>query len=606
MISAEKRHIVYFPGGHGSNHIQRLNTQTRECETIKLLTFAPRCLVAKDNWLCCGSEHGEFVTIGLDDDKEGDDLDLDLDSRAFGAGEDTIFSLLARARRSNKSLVAKNVKLAKERVNCVTLWMPPAHFASSDRAYPFPVAVLANNDRTVTLVNLEDAEDNEGAEPLDVISYPDFVNRAIISPDGRLLISVLDDPYLYVHERVEKGAESDPRPRGERDYCWKETQRILLKSQRKDDRSDSRGSFAACFSPSGAYLAVGTQHGTVSIFNADLLTDPDADPLITTFKSSRPESGPGAIRDMAFCPGPFDLLAWTEDRGHVGLADVRSNFVVRQILDINAESDFEHIQILDRNTVDPRLLDRRSERREAVQSPALGGSPSLGEERRRPTERLDDLNHPLTTNETMVLEAIRGDRQRRERASQRAEDNATPPVSRPPRRNSGIFRRSPTEGDGAGGSQVRSSSSSRAIGELLGNYRDQRDRAHERVRSARQVLREAGDRPATSSRQDQWIERIGETVAAMRSQRERERERRDPLNLSVFAAIQAGDRNGNGSGGLDEEDPSLLAPLVNQVMNRWEESAVRGTLAPDHGVFEVPPSPDNTSGLAWSEDGRTL
>lgn len=547
--------------------------------------------------MCCGSEHGDFVAIQLEDDTPGDNLDasldLDPDTRLpdFNSPDDNhILTLLARTRRSNKSMVAKNVKLAKQRVNCITLWFPPTQLAPFQHAYTFPVAVLANNDCTVSLVNLEGSEDNEKTEALDLINYPDFVNRAIISPDGRLLIAILDDPYLYVHERVETGSEYG-RPK----YHWEQRQRLLLKSQRKDDRSDSRGSFAACFSPSGAYLAIGTQHGTISIFDASLLTNESADPLITTFPSSRPESGPGAIRDMAFCPGPFDILAWTEDRGHVGVADLRSNFVVRQIVDINTDSDFEHISILDRNTVDPRLLERRSERREANLASALGSNLNLSEGRRRGVEGIETLNHPLTPNETMVLEAIQGDRRRRDRATQRGGDES--PASRVIRDNTSFLRYAENEGDSSR-NQDRSSSTIRAIGDLLGNYRGERDRAHERVRSARQLLRDASERTPLSRRADQlWMERLGETVAAMRNPRDRQ----DSSYLNVLEILQA-----RGTNDLETEDSSVLVPLVNQVVNRWEESALRGTLAPETGIFEVPPSPDNTAGLAWSENGRTL
>ncbi|KAF4126750.1 hypothetical protein GMORB2_0487 [Geosmithia morbida] len=631
LISAEKRHIVYFPGGSNSNHVQRLNTQTRECETVKLLTFAPRCLAAADGWLCCGSEHGEFAAIRLDDDGANDDPDLDFDAGApvisTPGGDTSIFSLLARVRRPIKSMIAKNVKLAKERVNCITLWMPPTKMVACDRAYPFPVAVLANNDRTVTLVNLDASQDDEGAESLDVISYPDFVNRAVISPDGRLLIAILDDPYLYVHERVQNGAGSSTRPG--RDGCWKERQRILLKSQRKDDRSDSRGSFAACFSQSGAYLAIGTQHGTVSIFNASLLTEQADAALITTFTSSRPESGPGAIRDMAFCPGPFDILAWTEDRGHIGLADLRTNFVVRQIVDINAEADFEHIDVLDRNTVDPRLLDRReterreTERRETnLPSSELGSSntnANTSEVRRWATvaDRFNSLNHPLTTNEMMVLEAIRGDRLRRERAT-RGEDETSAAV--PSSRWSSAYPFGYTGAlEGGVGDRGGQERNNRAVDDLLGNYRDQRDRQHDRVRTNMQLLREANERRQLQlfrGQDRQWMERLGETVAAMRNQQERQ----DPSYFSLLEVLQARERssptvnnnnNGNANNNVnDEEEDSddgfLPVPRINQMVSRWEESAIRGTLAPDHGVFEVPPSPDNTAGLAWSDDGRTL
>lgn len=450
---------------------------------------------------------------------------------------------------------------------------------------------MANNDRTVVLVSLRDFERSDKTEPLDVVTYPDFVNRAIISPDGQLLIAILDDPYLYVHVRAARSEESPSSPSaadsaGDSKYQWELKQRFLLKSQRKDDRSDSRGSFAACFSSSGAYLAVGTQHGTISIFDTTLLTVYGADPLITTFKSSRPESGPGAVRDMAFCPGPFDILAWTEDRGHVGFADMRSNFITRQIVDINVEGHFEHIDILDRNTIDPRLLHSQAERRG-------NRSPSTATARRRHGDGLDTLNQPLTANETLVLEAIQGDRRRRDRITQRNNEAGARPADLTWTYLSNL-RPSANDSDSSR-PRERSSSVGRAMSDMLGSYRDQRA---ERLRSTRQFVREASEQRQALRRPEQsLVDRIGEAVAAVRDQRDRP----DPSYLNVLEILQARERSGD-----EHDDSALLVPLVNQAMNRWEESAIRGTLAADHGVFEVPPSPDNTAGLAWTSDGRTL
>ncbi|KAI8689892.1 hypothetical protein LRP88_13808 [Fusarium phalaenopsidis] len=584
LVSAEKKNIVYFPGGNGSNHVQRLNTTTRECETIKLLTFAPRCLVAEKGWLCCGSENGDFVAMrlddGNDDDNQGSSLDLDPETRLSlgldSTRESSLFSLISRARRSNKSLIAKSMKLAKDRVNCVTLWFPPTSLAAHDRAYTEPVAILANNDRTVILVSLRDFDQKEKIEPLDVITYPDFVNRALISPDGRLLIAILDDPYLYVHQRVRKPSESGSRSRESTGYQWEQTQRILLKSQRKDDKTDSRGSFAACFSESGAYLAVGTQHGTISIFNAALLSNPDADPLITSFQSSRPHSGPGAVRDMAFCPGPYGMLAWTEDRGHVGIADMRSNFTVRQIVDIE-EPGFEHINILDRNTIDPRLLENRRDRRDNTTSP--GGNESS----RRRLEMLDTLNSPLTANETLVLEAMQLGRRNRER--QRGAGTDDRPTAGTTTLWAERSTRRPANDDSGRPEERRSSSIGRAMGDLLGTYR-----AGDRLRGARPIARDTSDTPENGRRPDQrWMESLGETVAMLREQRQRQ----DSSYLTVLEILQARERGGD----RDQDDTSIIVPLVNQVVTRWED---------DHGGLGMPPSPDNTAGLAWSEDGRTL
>ncbi|KAG5933522.1 hypothetical protein E4U53_000956 [Claviceps sorghi] len=611
---AEKRNNVYFPGGNNSNHVQRLNTSTRECETIKILTFAPRCLVAHNGWLCCGSETGEFVAIRLDEVIEstrqpmlGLQLDaetrhrLGLDGPGRG-GDEPLLTLLAHARRSNKSLVAKSMKLAKDRINCVTLWFPPPS-GPHPGTYTEPVAVLANNDKTVLLVSLGDFDENDKVEPLEHVEYPDFVNRAIISPDGRIMVAILDDPYLYVHGRTAQEHRQAESSSHAGVYRWEQKQRFLLKSQRKDDRTDSRGSFAACFSPSGAYLAVGTQHGTISIFDTTLLLDSRADPLITTFQSSRPESGSGAVRDMAFCPGPFDILAWTEDRGRVGFADMRSNFMTRQIVDISVEAGFQHIDIFDRNTIDPRLLENNAERR--ARSPPSGSSSTT--RARRPAETLENLNQPLTANETIVLEAIQGDRRRRERAGPREIEGRSRGVGGPSDLTwtyLSSLRSHAGDGESPARLRHRSSSTSRAVGDILGSYREQRERQQqERLRNARQPVRDGVDNDQTTPsprRPDQrWMDRIGETVAAMRDQREGQ----DSSYLHVLEMLQARDRPFNEA---ENEDSSFFIPMGNQAASRWEESAIRGTLLSDHGYMEVPSSPDNTSGLTWTEDGRTL
>lgn len=612
LISAENKHIIYFPGGPSSNHVLRLNTTTREYETIRLLTFPPRCLVANNGWLCCGSENGEFVSVRLNEETllgalDNPSLDVDPETRLpFGlsiTGDDSIFTLLARARQASKSLVAPAVKLANDRVNCITLWSPSDRVPLSDFAYTFPVAVLANNDQTVKLVNLELTTGDDKIEAFDTISYPDYVNRATISPDGRLLVAILDDPYLYIHERVAEAPSSPttrfrPAPQG----AWELKQRLLLKSQRKDDQTDNRGSFAACFSSTGAHLAVGTQHGTISIFDTSLLTDPDADPVITTFTSSRPRSPSGAIRDMAFCPGPFDILAWTEDRGHVGIADVRSNFVFRQVLDINVEEDYEHINILDRNTVDPRLLDRRNEQEHEVHNPT----------RRRVVETIDVLNQPLSRNETMVLEALQSDRRRRERERERAGERESERERERERQrqihadmeawaageNARMRAEYGTPSDVRIDRIERSNTAARGLNDLMGSYPN--PRAHERARFARQqLMRDAIDRQQIPRRPEQrWIQRLSDNVAALVDHRDRQ----DTSYLNVLEILQARERGTDG----EHDESALLVPLVNQVMSRWEESAIRGTLVSDAGFFDVPPSPDNTAGLSWSEDGRVL
>lgn len=208
--------------------------------------------------------------------------------------------------------------------------------------------------------------------------------------------------------------------------------------------------------------------------------------------------------------------------------------------------------------------------------------------------------------------------------------------------------RSPNIENDSSRTRQRSSSVSRGSSETPSSYRDQRERERERftdrVRNIQQLARDPSNR--LSGRRDQrWIDRLGETVAAMREQRERDGDRPDASYLNVLDILQARERSagyaaatgtstatgtatgtaagtgtGTGTGSrtvtttastlaneAERDDSSLLVPLVNQVVNRWEESAIRGTLPTEHtGLFEVPPSPDNTAGLAWSDDGRTL
>lgn len=517
--------------------------------------------------------------------------------------DDSLLSLLSVPpphRRSNTTMIAKSLKIAGDRVNCITLWFAPTLSSACDEAYNEPVAVLANNDKTVAIVSLIDFDHYEKTEPLEIITYPDYVNRATISPDGHLLIAILDDAFLYIHKRVAKS--SSRRAWGEdSEYQWEEVQRILLKSQSKSDETDSRGSFAACFSSSGAYLAVGTQHGTISIFDAALLTNLNADPLVTTFESSRPNTPPGAVRDMKFCPGPYDILAWTEDRGRIGVADMRSNFKVRQIIDINVEVDFQHVNILDRNNLDPQLVDALHGR---VRGGGNRGGSGHNASSTRETESFEILNRPLTANETTVLDAIRSERRRNWEMNatrtmiRNATDRSTADASNAPSSS-----RSPAgEADPPRQRSGDVLDPSRAVADLLGSRRVEQDRNTDRYRYYRTAMRDNNSQLPTTRRTSQQglMDRINETVEAMRDQR-RPRDRTDSSYLSVLEILQ-----GRGEEDLGEDDRSLLVPFVNQVRSQWEDSGIRGTLGTDHNLYEVPPKPDNTAGLAWSDDGRTL
>ncbi|OLN97631.1 Uncharacterized protein C4G3.03 [Colletotrichum chlorophyti] len=645
LISAEKQNIVYFPGGAGRNHVQRLNTTTKECETVKFLSFSPRCLVAENGWVCCGGETGEFTAFQMEsivDEDNSLDIPLNLEPDArlplgfdsdSSRPEDAVLSLLAQSRRLtatsrlNKSVTAKSQKLARDRVNCITLWFPPAAGPMHHGAYTEPVAVLANNDKTVVLVGLRDFENQEKAEPLDIVTYPDYVNRAIISPDGRLLVAILDDPFLYIHHRVEAPVDETGPFHGDDkiEYRWELCGKILLKSQRRDDSSDSRGSFAACFSNSGAYLAVGTQYGTISVFDVASLTDPDVvDPLLTSFTSSRPMTGSGAVRDMAFCPGPYDLLAWTEDRGHVGVADLRSGSVRRQTLDISASDDYEHLTILDRATIDPRLLEGRGEPNDTLSSILSDAGEGR---RRRALDRVGRHHLALTPDETRVLEALQEERRRREQriAARLSEQTASDPntgTANARARSSSVSRALGELNDSARTTDERADQSvPSAIGNILGNIRDSRERAQERIRNAqRLILQSNTDRERMLDlvspqppRRSASI-RPGDTSAATQRQAGAVRTPASTgggwadLETLYSLSFESNIQDLRAAVRDRDRDRSSILPLLNSVaMRELEErnSRVRRYYA-EHGVHEAPPEPDNTAGISWSEDGRIL
>ncbi|KAL1873132.1 hypothetical protein VTK73DRAFT_1043 [Phialemonium thermophilum] len=637
LIGSDKRDVVYFPTGNNSLHVQRLNTATCETETIKVLSFEPRCLVAGNGWVCCGGETGEFAAIQVDEDEDAEDLDvrpeLNPDMRTSGeAGnsylDSSILSIFAPP-RSSKSLLVKSKKFGKERVNCITLWFPPTLANPVRGSYAGPVAVLANNDKSVALVSLRNQES------LDELCYPDCVNRAVISPDGRLLVAISDDPYLYIHERREKDLPKDGSfvSADTIAYEWRPCGKVHLKSQSKNDRSDNRGSFAACFSSTGGFLAVGTQYGTISIFDASLLTDPDEDPLVTYFSSSRPNTETGAIRDMAFAPGGIDLLAWTEDRGRVGVADLRSGFVSRQILYLDKDDAYDHRAIIDRSSIDPRLLDPRADRSDPLAS-TLSSTLDLSSERRRAnrSDGLPDLdsNRPPTHDETVViLEELRERNQRRlDQLTQSGAAGATsttgtssatsrlPWLERPNRSTLRPEGSRPRE---------RSASVSRAISEIMGSIRDQR----ERLRENRDRLRESQERTRGAAREEIETERrrlpgiplprrtnglggsVGTAADSESQSAGRTLSRLMANNPFVLGSLVDPDFFENGSWeayeGLRQtnEAEARRRDRASFLMREWEENnpnrrtafAMRDTRTYD---------PHDTAGLAWSDDGQVL
>lgn len=630
--------------------------------------------MAKYGWICAGGENGEFVSVQVDDESQGGDLGrnnverdlfsryrrspannshadqdhwldafhdhvragspderlrLGIDSASNNDSDDSLPALVPAIPSprtqpsSDKSLHARSKTFGRDRVNCITLWTPQvSKVGFFEGAYSAPVAVLANNDKHVTVVGLRDQD------AVDELTYPDCVNRALISPDGRLLAAVCDDPYLYVHERVARQNSCPGLFTRKEDFEWRLCAKIPLKSQRKEDRSDQRGSFAACFSNTGRFLAVGTQYGVISVFDTASFTEPGTDPLITAFTSSRAKDDVGAVRDMAFCPGPFDLLAWTEHRGRVGVADIRSNYVSRQMLNLNDHDGFEQIMITERGSIDPRLLERND-------SGELSYSSISTAENRRAAARRQatDYHPPLTPEETMVIEALQEHRRRREQAAARNNPTSGSNMSRLMERlhNNRQQRENATAlalNDSS--SRLRSeASNSRRVGDILSDIQSQRDR----LRDQSDRLREQSERVRARRLAVDEAERhrlSGGSIRALRAPlvlpQSSESPRQVYINNSYTdlealyqSAFEGGAASGDGpyepgqgesTGNRTRDYLSVWSNMLRDRDTEGEPTSRLGRARLDRLVNipggRVDREDDDTAGLAWSEDGRVL
>ncbi|KAK1829028.1 Quino protein amine dehydrogenase [Podospora conica] len=686
LIGVEGQDYVYYVAGDANHNIQRLDTKTKETETIKRLPFSPRCLVAENGWVCCGGESGEFAAVkvgpaGLEPHSSlldspaslfsTSNLPIDLDSPR---PEDAIYLSLAHA-RSNKNLLVKSTYFGHDLVNCITLWFPPTLAPAFEGAYRDPMAAISNNDHSVTVIKLDPQEMD------DVLEYPEAVNRAVISPDGRLLIAITDDPYLYVHERVKKTPTAPSR--GPAEWEWASAGKIRLRTQHDNDPTYVRGSFAACFSSNGRYLAVGTQSASISVFNVSTLAVPGADSLITSFPSSRPSTERGAVRDMAFAPGQSDLLAWTEDRGRVGVVDLSKGHVSRQILVLDRADDYEHIATTDRSTIDPRLLEQRAI--DALSSTIAGtmdlSLDGLGGPRPAAREQPSaNYQSPLTSEETLVLQALQGHRRRqeerrglREQRLLREAQRGTPGTSEP-RARTGT---GPTTQADAAYEAVasrnrnrESPSVSRILNNVMTSIRDQRERLPEPSTSepggwprrtteaadtsdaadwrgtpvpqapgseARLTPVTAANIPVSERRALRLAIELGSgnvtsgglTTSNMRTALDGAHERLTNIRNAMFQLSQANygnsqtDAEGNAtlprpSNHDNWRDDRYRSTFDNNLRRRdratalardWEDNPnqrIDRFLARNTGLDPTMPDPYDTSGLAWSEDGRTL
>jgi hypothetical protein len=189
-----------------------------------------------------------------------------------------------------------------------------------------------NNDKTVRIFHLAE---NRVVTTLHVDVS---TNHASISPDGQHLVVVGDSPEVYFYHPASSGSGSGSPATGIGEAgcgSWVLSSHPPLKAG-----TDSDALMSTSFSSSSLHCAVASQAGIITIFDTRYLScDDGCDPLVKTIKSSRPLSESGAVRSVQFAPAPWDLLVWAEHAGRVCIADARSNFTRRQVIDVLAEKE---------------------------------------------------------------------------------------------------------------------------------------------------------------------------------------------------------------------------------------------------------------------------
>ena len=345
FISTVDRDWLYYASGH---NIYTLHLPTQRTSLLITIPFAPRCLTAGLGWVCLGGEsNGDcaFVRLHEQDDKDGLHVDARLPINLPEAIEETLQDN-AEDRRSLPRVLAPEAEikfqpdllvqeLGGDIVNSITIH-DLSNTGLSERNEP--IALLSNNDKTVKIYSL--AQRKVVAELL----HPFPMNYAQVSADSNVLAAVGDGSRAFFYRRKPSKRSGGTRPStvtsmdGFPIYEW---QLFAIPKLPVGDRMNDDHSFAITFSQSGHFCAISSQGGMISVFDMDILNslsdEEESDrAFLCTFKSSRAAIW-GCVRSMEFSPEPWDLLAWSEDHGRVGVADVRQAFCRRQILELDPE-----------------------------------------------------------------------------------------------------------------------------------------------------------------------------------------------------------------------------------------------------------------------------
>ncbi|KEF58418.1 uncharacterized protein A1O9_06344 [Exophiala aquamarina CBS 119918] len=294
-ISTQEGEFIYYVSHYD---ICVLDLQTQQNSLLATIPFEARCLAADLGWVGVGGEvNGDCAFVKIEKDEHGH-------PKCFG--HDLVVDLLGG-----------------EIVNSMNIH----NMMGEGQAPDEPVVLISNNDKTVKVYSLAQRQ------VLNTLVHPVPMNFSAMSPDSTILAAVGDSDKVYFYRR-KVDETSDPNnelPGKFLKYDWIPFARPTVPT---GDPVFDDYSFAVTFSPTGHLCAASAQGGSISVFDMNQLDRHPESSIICTFRSSRPTLL-GCVRAMAFSPAPWDILAWAEDHGRVGLADVRRHFIRRQILELD-------------------------------------------------------------------------------------------------------------------------------------------------------------------------------------------------------------------------------------------------------------------------------
>ena len=440
MISSPQSNCIYFVN---SRDVYRLNTSTKKRTHVAELPFKPRCTATGLGYFCAGGDDKGYLAAIRIPEQQLPQTGTRHRSCSDSANSAQLSQLLDRGSAYGRNFHPRIRGLGEEIVNSISIHRLRGSDGDTEDDV---VAILTNNDKTFRMYSLTRDEE------IRVEDFPFQMNHATISPNGRLLVIVGDQEWIYFYRRIDMSPSNKSSP--SRQASQFEWERLRLYRLHKPPHADGAAYFTTAWSPNGRLCATASEEGYITVFDVDAVVDGDVDddPVVAIAPSSRKETTPGSIRTMCFAPEPWDLLIWAEEHGRVCVGDVRQGLLARQVVELDPKADnITKFELTDSSSIlessDLRDFDfdfdlmRRHSRVFGAADSRDAGSAAIDYLASRRLQReagipeIDDDTQGLNDEERQILEGFRTTRQRDE-ALQHGSSQAGQSGAQPHRRSS--------------------------------------------------------------------------------------------------------------------------------------------------------------------------